>query len=418
MHADGPLLHPMGGGRLVAALRHPLVVLAGAGCGALLGLCCPVAPPVRALTGFGAVFLMALGMTALPIICTGIIAGLGALVRGGTAARILPITAGVFLAVALVAALCGAIAALGVEPGGGDVGQLRRTLGELIQQGGAAGEGTRRSSVANIFAALANGEVLPVVAGCILVGLALGPVRHRAADSLVAAMGVLNAAMLRIVDWILLLLPLGLAGVVAGIAASVPPATLMALLRMVGSFYAGGLLLAVLLLVAIRWASRRPWSEVLAALHRPLQVAFLSSSSISAMPLAIRALNERLGVDARLAGLVVPLGLTSGRAGFPLLFALLAVFTAQLYDQALPVPALLAVSAAAALVGTVTSGSPVVASALFAPVAAAAGLPAQLGIAAVVAVAVLLDPLLSLMNLLGPCACAALVGRAGGDRPV
>lgn len=411
----------MRGAFVLRCLRHPLALLAGVGLGLAIALAWPGAPVVSGLAWTGRAYLAALGMTALPIICTGILAGLGTLVRSGLAGRTLPLLAGSFALLALAAALLGTLCGLLLVPGDG--GQaMREQLGALVQAGEAPGQGRPNGSlVANIFAAMANGDVLPVVLACILLGLALGGLRQRPAEAVIEAMQALNAALLRVVDWIMLLLPLGLCGVAASLAGAMGLGTLFSLLRLLGAFYLGGGLLVLLFLLIIRLGTGASWRGMFEHLLKPVQVAFLSSSSISAMPLAIRAMGDGLGCDRRLAGLVIPLGLTAGRTSFPLLFALVAVFTAQVYGQEPGLAALLATAVAAATVGAVAAaGSPAATAVLYAPVAAVAGLPATPGIAVIIALAVLLDPLVSLLNVLGPSACTALLHRqwpgGGGDR--
>lgn len=408
----------MSGSRMSRCLRHPLTLLAGVGLGLAIALAWPGSPLVAGLAWTGKAYLAALGMTALPIICTGILAGLGTLVRSGLAGRTLPLLAGSFVFLAVVAALVGALCGLLLVPGDG--GQaMREQLGTLVQAGEAPGQGRANGSVvANIFAAMANGDVLPVVLACILLGLALGGLRHRPAEAVIEAMQALNAALLRVVDWIMLLMPLGLCGVAASLAGALSLDILIALLRLLGAFYLGGGLLVLLFLVLIRQGTRASWRELLTHLLKPTQVSFLSSSSISAMPLAINAMGDGLGCDRRMAGLVIPLGLTAGRTSFPLLFALVAVFTAQVYGQEPGPLVLLGTVIAAAAVGAVAAaGSPAATAALFAPVAVMADLPATPGIAVIVALAVLLDPLVSLLNVLGPCACTALLHRGAPIEP-
>jgi DAACS family dicarboxylate/amino acid:cation (Na+ or H+) symporter len=408
----------MSGPLVSRCLRHPLALLIGVGLGLAIALTWPGSPEVAGLAWMGKAYLAALGMTALPIICTGILAGLGTLVRSGLAGRTLPLLAGSFAVLALVAALVGALCGQLLVPGDGG-SAMREQLGALVQAGEAPGQGRPAgSAVANIFAAMANGDVLPVVLACILLGLALGGLRHRPAEAVIEAMQALNAALLRVVDWIMLLLPLGLCGVAASLAGAMGLGTLLALLRLLGSFYVGGALLVLLFLVLIRQGTGASWRGMFAELLKPVQVAFLSSSSISAMPLAIRAMGEGLGCDRRMAGLVIPLGLTAGRTSFPLLFALVAVFTAQVYGQEVGPLMLLATVGTAAAVGAVAAaGSPAATAVLYAPVAAVAGLPATPGIAVIVALAVLLDPLVSLLNVLGPSACTAVLHRGAPPCP-
>src|SRR5690606_30439235 len=104
----------------------------------------------------------------------------------------------------------------------------------------------------NPFQAAAAGSSLPLVLFCLLVGLALGGLRNERAVTALQVTEAAYEALLKIVAWVMLGLPVGLASLVADRVASTGGELILAMGRFVLALYLGVLVLA-LLLGALTW---------------------------------------------------------------------------------------------------------------------------------------------------------------------
>jgi proton glutamate symport protein len=146
--------------------------------------------------------------------------------------------------------------------------------------------------------------------------------------------------------------------------------------------------------------------------REPFLVAFATTSSAAALPQTLENL-ERLGVPRRILGVVAPLSLSLNLCGSTLHLALATLFVAQaagielsLQQQVL---ILLTLKLTSKGVAGIPRGNFVVLAALF----PAFGLPLE-GLALLLGVDALVDPVRTSVNAIGHCASPAIVARWEG----
>jgi proton glutamate symport protein len=92
--------------------------------------------------------------------------------------------------------------------------------------------------------------------------------------------------------------------------------------------YAALILFVIIVLGAVAWMIRLPVRQFLRAVWEPFTLAFWTTSSESALPLAMERM-ERLGVPKRIVGFVLPTGYSFNLDGSTLYLAVASVFVAQ-----------------------------------------------------------------------------------------
>ena len=415
--------------RVLRLLRNFWVNLLAVAVGILIGVTSK--ETATQLIPIGKLYLALLAMTVLPIVFSAITHSLGQLLRSGSATRYLLRLAIIFFLSVLLASAVGIVGGLIGAPGENLSSSDHGSLGKLLlcapvksahQAKQAPGFVDFLISIVpeNIFRAFTSGKSLAVIFVSILMGISLGVNLSQASERLLEVVRGVYETFFRILNWALYVLPLGLCCLMAGQIAVIGTEYLFTLSKVVGLFYLCCAILCGIYILVIRLVTGRPLIAIVRAFRDPLTLAFVASNSLVAMPLALRHLEDDLGQRQDLVELVVPLGLVMNRHAYPLLFALMAVFTSQVYGHALTVPHLIQVSLAAALTGMAAIGPAVSVAPMLGFVLAPLGLPVSLAIATLVETTSIVTPMVAMTHLFGSSAMATLVGakRAGQDNKI
>ena len=408
------------GAQTLPELRIPAgLTLAGLAAGLVLGLVAQRAdwtPQVLAVAApLGQLWLRALQMTILPLVCSLLFLGVGQVagtLRGGRLARrtlaafALVLLGGSVLAVTLTPLLLRrypvpdaavqALSGTGAEAPKALPG-LADFLQSLVPQ--------------NVFAAAASDAVLPLILFVALLALAsrqLPEDQRRVLDGLFRA---LAGAMLVIVGWVLRIAPLGVFALALGLAALSGATALGALAHYVGAVSLIGVLILLLAYgVALLGARLGPLAFARAVF--PAQAMAISTqSSLACLP-AMLAVSKRLGVSEGTADFVLPLAVALFRATSPAMNLAVAIYVASLSGVELT-PAVLATGLGVAMITTL--GAPSLPGSIsfissIGPIALAMGVPIA-PLALLVAVEMLPDIFRTLGNVTMDVAVTAALDR-------
>ena len=164
--------------------------------------------------------------------------------------------------------------------------------------------------------------------------------------------------------------------------------------------------------VAIRLFTRYPFRYILSSLRDALGLAFFSNSLV-AMPLAMQKLEEKLHLPGPGVRMVLPLGTIMNRHIYPLLFALMAVLTAQFYGHALTPVNVIHIVLASAFVGMAAVGNLAVVAPLVQEIIGPLGLPAGIAILILIQCTAVLNPVIKMTQVFGACATTAVICSRG-----
>jgi Na+/H+-dicarboxylate symporter len=405
--------------RVLSLLRNFWVNLLAIGLGILIGLTSK--ETATELIPVGKLYLALLAMTVLPIVFSAITHSLGQLLRSGNAGTYLLRLVIVFCLSVLLASTVGVIGGLIGDPGRGMSSTDHSLLGKLLLcvPAQSVHQATHPPGFVdfvtgivpqNIFRAFTSGKSLAVIFVSILMGVALGVNPSQASGRLLEVVRGVYETFLKILNWALYALPFGLCCLMAGQIAVIGTDYLFTLSKLVALFYVCCGVLCLVYLAVIRVVTGHSVLTIVRAFRDPLTVAFVASNSLVAMPIAFRHLEDDLDQPHDLVELVVPLGLVMNRHAYPLLFSLMAVFTAQVYGHTLSVPHLIELSFAAALTGMAAIGPAASVAPMLGFVIAPLGLPIGLGIATLVETTSIVTPMVAMTHLFGSSAAATLIG--------
>ena len=168
----------------------------------------------------------------------------------------------------------------------------------------------------------------------VLFAMALSAIGERGRPVVHVLQGVAEA-MFKVTEYVMSLAPIGVFAAMAAAIGSQGLGVMLQLFKLVAALYPAQVICVALLLFGVKALPGMRIGRVMRELKEPLLLAFSTTSSESALPKAISAM-ERLGVPARIVGFVLPAGYSFNLAGSTLYLALAALFIAQATSKAMP----------------------------------------------------------------------------------
>lgn len=266
---------------------------------------------------------------------------------------------------------------------------------------------------ANPFRALSEGKILQVIFFAGLLGLALVKIGEKSAR-LRALASEANDGMIQVTRFVLEVTPLGTFGLIAGLVGAYGFEKLLPLATFVGALYLACALQIVVVYGGLLLTHGLSPLKFFRAAFPAMQVAFTSSSSFAAMPIALRSVVRNMGVKEEYAAFAVPLGASIKMDGCGAIYpAISAVFIAQYFHLDLQPAQYIVILLASVLGSFGTAGVPGTAMVMVTLVLSSAGLPLE-GIGYLVAIDRILDMMRTMTNVTGQMVVPVLVARERG----
>ncbi|MDX8409081.1 MAG: dicarboxylate/amino acid:cation symporter [Mariprofundales bacterium] len=389
---------------LLAAMAS--AILAGGICGYFWG------SAMLSVAWIGQWFLTALKMLIVPLVVASIISGVAALGDVRKLGRLGGMTVGYYVVTTFVAVSIGLLMANLWQPGAGV--PMGNDLHAPTPMAGDIGVTDLLLSLVhpNIIDAAANMKLLPLILFCLLFAAALTTLGDKGKPVLAFFDG-LNAIMMRMVEWIMWLAPIGVFALIAsklGAAGGGEAfiAQISGLAKYAMTVISGLLLHGCFLLLLLTLLARRRIGDYLGHLATPLLTAFSTASSSATLPLTLEGV-KAAGVDDRARQFVLPLGATINMDGTALYEAVAVLFIAQAYGIDLSISQQLVVLVTAAMAAIGAAGIPEAGLVTMVIVLEAVGLPLE-GIGLLLAIDWFLDRCRTTINVLGDAIGAAVVG--------
>ena len=323
----------------------------------------------------GRIFIASLKLLVVPLVLVSLICGMAAL---GASSRMGPIagkTLGLYLVTTCIAVSLGLAIALAVGPGEG--------VNAVASSDFVPKEAPPiKETLINIFptnpvAAMAEGNMLQVIVFALLVGFALTRAGE-AGQRLIAWFQDMEVVVMKMVGVLIELAPYGVFALLTKLFATMGFGTIFDLaayfFTLLGVLLFHGLMVYGLVLrtltplspAMLRQKMRRVWA-----------FAFSTSSSGATLPVTLRTVEKRLGVNKSVAGFSVPLGATINMDGTAIMQGVATVFIAQVYGIDLSSSQLLMVVLTATLASIGTAAVPSAGLIMLSLVLTQAGLPVE-----------------------------------------
>jgi proton glutamate symport protein len=184
----------------------------------------------------------------------------------------------------------------------------------------------------SIVDAMVRGDVLQIVAFSILFAMAVSALGEKG-KPILRACDSLSQIMFRFTSYVMMFAPVGVGAAMAHTVANQGLSVLGNLGLLIGSLYAALVIFIVFVLGAVILVVRVPVLKFFKAVREPAAIAFVTTSSESALPKAMEAM-ERIGVPPHIVGFVLPTGYSFNLDGSTLYLAMASVFVAQAAEGA------------------------------------------------------------------------------------
>ncbi|NTU96910.1 MAG: dicarboxylate/amino acid:cation symporter [Chlorobiaceae bacterium] len=285
--------------------------------------------------------------------------------------------------------------------------QKERNFGEILK------EMATGLVPSNIFKAMADNDILPVITFSLLLGAALSMTGEKGKPVIDFFIG-LNDAMMTIIHLIMYAAPFGIGALIAGrLGESGGFGGFWPELLQIGKYIVtviAGLLIHSLftLPLLLKIFGRTPPGKYALNTAPALLTAFSSASSSATLPVTMECAEQKNGISERTAGFVLPLGATLNMDGTALYEAVAVIFIAQANSIALGPVDLMIVFLTATLASIGAAGIPEAGLVTMVMVLKAVNLPVE-GIAMILAVDWFLDRCRTTVNVWGDCIGAKII---------
>ena len=357
----------------------------------------------------GKVFIASLRLMVVPLVLVSLVCGSSSLADGASMGRLGGKSIGLYLFTTAVAISLALGLALFISPGEGG------SASQAVEYTPRPSPGLKETFL-NIFPtnpvqAMADGNMLQIIVFALLLGTALGR-SGDAGQRIRSLFEDLNGVLMRLIVMLISLAPFGVFFLMAKLFSEVGWRDIIEL----GKYFATVILALVLHASVVYpalllWLAKTNPLKFYRKMREPMLFAFSTSSSGATLPVTLRTVEKKLGVDNSIASFSVPLGATINMDGTAIMQGVATVFIAQYFHVDLVFTDYLMVILTATMASIGTAAVPGVGLIMLTMVLTQVGLPVE-GIALIIGVDRLLDMTRTAVNVAGDATVATIVAHS------
>ena len=357
----------------------------------------------------GKVFIASLRLMVVPLVLVSLVCGSSSLADGASMGRLGGKSIGLYLFTTAVAISLALGLALFISPGEGG------SASQAVEYTPRPSPGLKETFL-NIFPtnpvqAMADGNMLQIIVFALLLGTALGR-SGDAGQRIRSLFEDLNGVLMRLIVMLISLAPFGVFFLMAKLFSEVGWRDIIEL----GKYFATVILALVLHASVVYpalllWLAKTNPLKFYRKMREPMLFAFSTSSSGATLPVTLRTVEKKLGVDNSIASFSVPLGATINMDGTAIMQGVATVFIAQYFHVDLVFTDYLMVILTATMASVGTAAVPGVGLIMLTMVLTQVGLPVE-GIALIIGVDRLLDMTRTAVNVAGDATVATIVAHS------
>ncbi len=385
---------------------------------------------------FGTIFIRLLKFIAVPLVLTSLITGITSLSDLRKLSRIGCKTISIYIVTTAISVTIGLVIVNLLQPGNKVPYEMQTKLQETYEQ-----DATYRADSAqkvkqrgplqlfidmvpsNFFEAASNNRnMLQIVFISILIGIGLVQIPKNKSKPVLDIFGGLNDVIIKLVDIIMLIAPLGVFSLIAQTINKVAgnnPEQVAELLGALG-FYMLSVIAGLILHLSITYTAllklyvKMPLKTFFTGIGPAQLLAFSTSSSGATLPVTMERCEDELGVSEEVSSFVLPLGATINMDGTALYQAVAAVFISQAIGLELSLLDQLTIVLTTVLASIGTAAVPGAGIIMLVIILEAIGVPST-GIALILGVDRILDMLRTVINVTGDATIAITIASSEGQ---
>ncbi|MDH5325274.1 MAG: dicarboxylate/amino acid:cation symporter [Gammaproteobacteria bacterium] len=265
----------------------------------------------------------------------------------------------------------------------------------------------------NPINSMAKGDMLPIIFFSILLGISMLMV-GRKAKGFIEAAEIANEIMMKMVTLVMAAAPYAVFALIAKSMADLGLDLLGQLLGYVLVLVSALMIhLFVTLMVVLKLFSGLNPMLFLRKIRNAQVFAFSTASSNATIPITLRTVTQRLGVNNSVGSFTVPFGATINMDGTAIMQGVATVFIANVYGVDLGIGGYLTVILMSVLASIGTAGVPGVGLVMLSMVFAQVNLPVE-GIGLILGVDRLMDMIRTAVNVSGDAVVSSIVAKSEG----
>jgi Na+/H+-dicarboxylate symporter len=385
---------------------------------------------------FGKIFINLLKLIAVPLVLSSLITGVASLSDLKKLSRIGGKTITIYIVTTAISVTIGLVSVNLLKPGDTVPEDMKVKLQETYKSAAsgkleAADQIKERRPLqpivdmvpSNFFSSASNNRnMLQVVFVALIIGIALIQIPKNKARPVLDFMEGINDLVIKLVDNIMLMAPIGVFALIADTITSIAGDNLNNVLELLSAL--GFYMLVVIIGLTIQMVftytavlkifSNMSLKKFYQGIAPAQLLAFSTSSSAATLPVTMERCEDELGVSEEVSSFVLPLGATINMDGTALYQAVAAVFIAQTLGMDLTLGAQLTIVLTAVLASIGTAAVPGAGIIMLIIILEAIGVPSA-GIALILGVDRILDMMRTVTNVTGDASVAVAVASSEGQ---
>lgn len=265
----------------------------------------------------------------------------------------------------------------------------------------------------NIAKSIYDGQILQVVIFSIVFGIAVAMLKEKHRTKMISFTESLSETMFKFTNVVMYMAPIAVFAAIAYTVGHMGLGILTNLFKLLATLYAALSLFLFGVLMPIALFLKIPVKKFILAVSEPATIAFATTSSESALPRAMEAM-EKFGVPRKIVAFVMPTGYSFNLDGTTLYLSLATIFVAQVAGIHLSIERQLIIVFTLMLTSKGVAGVPRASLVILLGTATSFGLPTW-PIFIILGIDILMDMARTAVNVVGNCLATAVVARWEGE---
>lgn len=265
----------------------------------------------------------------------------------------------------------------------------------------------------NIAKSVAEGQVLQIVVFSIIFGIAVALLSEKYQRPMLTFTKALSETMFKFTNIVMYFAPVAVFAAIAYSVGHMGIDILVNLAWLLATLYLALIVFLLVILLPIALIIRIPIRKFIAAVSEPFSIAFATTSSESALPIAMENM-QKFGVPQKIVAFVMPTGYSFNLDGTTLYLSLATIFVAQVADIDLSISQQILIVLTLMVTSKGVAGVPRASLVILLGTAASFGLPTW-PIFIILGIDELMDMARTGVNVIGNCLATAVVARWEGE---
>ncbi|MFW1735310.1 glutamate/aspartate:proton symporter GltP [Acinetobacter sp. ULE_I001] len=395
--------------------------------GILVGAFLHNAPEIRGdiianfLQPLGKIFINLIKMIVIPLVLSMLILGIANAGDSKSVGKLGFKTIVYFEIITTVAIIVGLVAANVFQPGAGidmstlttsDISQYKETTQEVSHEAHGLVNTVLSLIPPNIFAAMGDGHMLPIIFFAVIFGIGLGSLTKETKQPLIDVLKAVSETMFKVTHMIMMFAPFGVFGLIAATVANFGFSSLLPLIKLAVLVY-GAILFFIFIVLGFvaRFCGFSIWT-IIKILKDELILAYSTASSETVLPRMMEKM-EAYGAPKSITSFVVPIGYSFNLDGSTLYQSIAAIFIAQLYGIDLTITQQLVLVLTLMITSKGIAGVPGVSFVVLLATLGSVGIPLE-GLAFIAGIDRILDMARTVLNVIGNALAVLVISKWEG----